>query len=223
MKKIILSAVAIFGMVAANNVNAQHFSEAKIGIKGGVNVANITNAQEQLDDKKALTTFNAGVVAVLPLSQTFEIRTGLDLQSKGLRSKESGGIARYNPMYLELPVNLAFQLPINERVKAYVGAGPYAAVGLLGKYQTANTSYDAKNIKWGNDVPGNSGDPKGEGYMKRFDAGANIIAGLDFGKVGLHAQYGLGLANTVPSNSSYFGENKKFQHRVLGVSGIFYF
>lgn len=220
MKKIILSAVAVLGIVAANNANAQHFSDPKFGIKAGVNVANITNAREVVDDSKAMTTFNAGFVAALPLSQTFEIRTGLDVQSKGFRSKETGGTARLNPIYLELPVNLAFQLPINERVKAYVGAGPYAAVGLFGKYQNLGTGYDAKNIEWGNDAPGDSGD---EGTLKRFDAGANIIGGLDFGKFGIHAQYGFGLANSAPDNSSYWGEDKKYQNRVFGLSGVFYF
>lgn len=220
MKKMILSAVAVFGLVAASNVNAQHFSDAKIGIKGGINLTNVTNVQEVVDDKKGMTTFNAGIVAALPLSQTFEIRTGLDVQSKGFRSKEAGGTARLNPIYLELPVNLAFQLPMNERVKAYVGAGPYAAVGLFGNYKNVGTGYDTKKIKWGNDAPGNSGS---EGTLKRFDAGANIIAGLDFGKVGIHAQYGFGMANTAPDNSSYWGEDKKFQNRAFGLSGVFYF
>lgn len=222
MKKIMLSAMAVMGFVALNNANAQHFTDTKFGVKAGLNLANTTNANEVVDDSKTLPTFNAGFVAVVPMSSTFSLRTGLDLQSKGFRSEETDGTAKYNPMYLELPVNVAVMLPFNERTAGYIGAGPYAAVGLFGKYQNSETGYDAENISWGNDVPGDAGET-GSGMMKRFDAGVNFIGGIDFGRVGIHAQYGVGLANTRPGNSSYWGADKKFQNRTLGVSGIFYF
>ncbi len=222
MKKIIVSAIAAFSLVAVNNVNAQHFTDTKLGIKGGFNSSNITNVDENVDNKKALSGFNAGFVAVLPMSHTFAIRTGLDVQSKGFRSKETLGEVKYNPVYLELPVSLAVLLPLNERIKAYVGAGPYAAVGIAGKYQDVNTAYKSTKIEYGNDKPGSAG-ASNSGQMKRFDAGVNTIAGLDFGRFGLHAQYSFGMVNTHPGKSAEWQASKKYQHRVFGVSGIFYF
>lgn len=234
MKRIFMISAAFLTIHAAN---AQGFAKAKLGIKGGWNNSNITNGKEgNLDDSKRLNSFNAGVVGVIPLGSTFEIRTGLDLQSKGTESSTAltDGIKttyKVNPLYLELPANIAIMLPFNERVKAYIGAGPYAAVGIGGKLKTITETNGAsatasKSIEWGNDNPLNSDDRNGtvgSGQFKRFDFGANIIGGLDFGRVGVHAQYGIGLTNTAPGGSNENNANKNNQHRVIGVSGVFYF
>ncbi|GAB3428179.1 porin family protein [Niabella aquatica] len=231
----ILGALALLGIAGA--AQAQGFADAKIGIKGGWNNSNITNGKEgNLDDSKRLNSFNAGVVGAIPLGSTFEIRTGLDLQSKGTESSTAitNGVKttyKVNPMYLELPVNVAVMLPFNERVKAYIGAGPYAALGIAGKLKTSvetngTTTTSSRNIKWGNDNPLDSDDRRGtvgSGQFKRFDFGANIIGGIDFGKFGVHAQYGIGLTNTAPGGSNENNANKNNQHRVVGVSGVFYF
>lgn len=234
-RKMIMGAVAL--LATAGVVNAQGFAEAKFGIKGGWNSANITNSREgSIDNDKRLNTFNAGVVGAIPLGSTFEIRTGLDWQSKGLESSTTivEGVKttyKVNPMYLELPVNFAIMLPFNEKVKAYIGAGPYAAVGLAGKIKTTTetgsvTNTISDNIQWGNDDPLEGSDRNGtvgSGQFKRFDFGANIIGGLDFGRFGVHAQYGLGLTNTAPGGSNDNNANKSNQHRTLGVSGVVYF
>lgn len=222
MKKVLLSAAVVFGLAVANNASAQHFTDIKLGIKGGFNSTNITNSKEVVDNSKALSGFNAGVVAVIPMSSTFSLRTGLDIQSKGFRSKTALGETKYNPMYLELPVNVAVMLPFNEKIKGYVGAGPYAAVGIAGKYQDAGTGYKSTKISFGNDKPGNSG-TSNSGQFKRFDAGVNAIAGVDFGRVGIHAQYGFGFVNTHPGESADWQSSKKYQNRAFGISGIFYF
>ncbi len=229
-RKMIIGAVAL--LATAGVANAQGFAEAKFGIKGGWNSTNITNTGTgDTDDSKRLNTFNAGVVGAIPLGSTFEIRTGLDLQSKGTQvdwdNAAGKGFAKTNPLYLELPVNLAVMLPFNEKVKGYIGAGPYGAVGIAGKNKWENTvagvttSSDDK-IKWGNDDLNTEGN-RGSGQFKRFDFGANIIGGVDFGKFGVHAQYGLGLTNTTPGEGTDNNANKSNQHRALGVSGVFYF
>lgn len=229
-RKMIIGMMALLGATGA--VNAQGFASSKIGVKGGWNMANITNSREgNIDDSKSLNTFNAGVVVALPLGSTFELRTGLDLQSKGAKTTwvEGTNETSYttNPMYLELPVNIGFMLPFNERTKAYIGAGPYAAMGIAGKNTITVAGNERKeNIKWGNDNPVDNENLRGtigSGQYKKFDFGANIIAGVDFGRVGVHAQYGLGLTNTVPGNSNSDNANKNNQTRTLGVSGVLYF
>ena len=236
-RKMIIGAVAL--LAATGAVNAQGFAEAKFGIKGGWNSTNLTNSREgNIDDSKRLNTFNAGVVGVIPMGSTFEIRTGLDWQSKGTESTTTlvDGVQRtykVNPMYLELPVNLSVMLPFNEKVKAYVGAGPYAAVGLAGKIKTMTetggvTNETSRKIEWGNDNPiaEDASDQEGQvgsGQFKRFDFGANIIGGVDFGRFGIHAQYGIGLTNVVPGQTTNNNANKNNQHRALGVSGVLYF
>ncbi|WWC83710.1 hypothetical protein PIECOFPK_01435 [Mycovorax composti] len=233
--KFIIGALAL--LLGAGAVQAQDFARPKFGIKAGWNNSNITNGREgNLDDSKRLNSFNVGVVGVIPLGSTFEIRTGLDLQSKGTESSTSlvDGVKstyKVNPLYLELPVNFAVMLPFNEKVKAYIGAGPYAALGIAGKLKTTiktdgTTTTSSESIKWGNDNPLDGDDRNGtvgSGQFKRFDFGANIIGGVDFGRFGVHAQYGIGLTNTAPGGSNENNANKNNQHRVLGVSGVFYF
>lgn len=234
-RKLIISSFVL--LATTGMANAQGFADAKFGIKGGWNNTNITNGREgNLDDSKRLNSFNAGVVGAIPLGSTFEIRTGLDLTSKGTESSSAltDGVKttyKVNPLYLELPVNVSVMLPFNEKVKAYVGAGPYAAVGVGGKLKTtvetgSTTTTSSKNIEWGNDNPLDGDDRNGtvgSGQFKRFDFGANIIGGIDFGRVGVHAQYGIGLNNTAPGGSNDNNANKNNQHRAIGVSGVFYF
>ncbi|MBZ4192176.1 porin family protein [Niabella beijingensis] len=233
-QKRLLTLLAAF--IIAGTVNAQDFAKTKLGIKAGWNSANITNSREgNLDASKRFNTFNAGFVAAVPLGSTFELRSGLDFQSKGIKiTDDDGGVKssfKVNPLYLELPVNIDVMLPINEKIKAYIGAGPYAAVGLGGKIKSevvsgGVTTSTSENIHWGNDNPTDGDDRNGtvgSGDMKRFDFGINAIGGVDFGSFGIHAQYGIGLTNTIPGGSNNNNANKNNQNRVIGVSGVFYF
>ncbi|MFT4092774.1 MAG: outer membrane beta-barrel protein [Niabella sp.] len=224
-RKLIIGALAL--LTTAGMVNAQ----TKVGLKGGYNLANITyNKDGEVDDKTGLSAFHVGIAVDAAVTELLSIKTGLELQSKGSKYTATGTLGTFehtvNPMYIELPVNLALNLPLGGASKLYVGAGPYAAVGIAGKDKwkatSSVTSSDGeRNIEWGNDDP-SSGDNGDQGDFKRFDAGVNVIGGIDFGKFAINAQYGIGLVNTYPGGESN-SDNKKNRNRVLGIGGIFYF
>ncbi len=152
----------------------------------------------------------------------------MDFQSKGTKTTWVEGTNetsyKTNPMYLELPVNIGVTLPLGQISKLYVGADPYAAMGISGENTATIAGKETKsNINWGNDNPieGTKG-TVASGQFKKYDFGFNVIAGLDFGHLGIHAQYGAGLTNTIPSGSSN-KDNKSNQHRTLSLGGVIYF
>ncbi len=219
--------IAMVSLLVTGYVNAQ----TRFGVKGGFNLAGMTyNSSGNVDNKNSLPTFHAGLAADFPITEMFSVKSGLELQSKGLKYENTISGVHYkqtsNPLYLELPVNFAVNFPLGDKTKLYVGGGPYAAVGIAGKnkweYSSgAGTAKGSSTIQWGNDNPA-AGDPGSNGQYKRFDAGANVIGGLDFGKFAIHTQYGLGLINTYPGSSNS-GSDRNNRHRVFGVGGILYF
>jgi hypothetical protein len=220
-------------MLFAFNSNAQDDSKSTssvgFGIKGGYNIANVsTNNDGSYDEKNGISTFHVGAYVDLPVLPILSLQLGATLNGKGAKmsigntSSNSFIEAKSNPMYLEVPLNAVFKLPITSTSNVFIGAGPYAAIGLFGKNKLTTSLLGVKtetseNIKYGNDDPANGNNGGlASGDLKRFDFGANIMAGVQIQRITLGANYGLGLANVVPGNNNT--NNDKFQHRVLSFS-----
>ncbi|MDR6300401.1 porin family protein [Mesonia maritima] len=71
MKKLMLTAaLAVLGLGSAN---AQADSDlVQVGVKGGINFSNLTG--DDIGDTKSRTSFNAGFVAELPITERFSIQ-----------------------------------------------------------------------------------------------------------------------------------------------------
>ena len=209
IRKVVIGAFALF--VTAGAVNAQ----TQFGIKGGYHAAAMTT-DESGTKSKSLSSFNAGVVADIGITEMFSVRTGLDLQGKGTQWGVAGGTGKLNPLYLELPVTFTVNFPLGDATKLYAGAGPFVGVGVGGKFKTTGTFWGLadgeRSLNFGNET----GDD-----LKKVDGGVNVAGGLKFNeKFGLHVQYGIGLVNTAPKADA---DNRKNNTRTFGVSGIFYF
>lgn len=222
MKKI--TALIIFAILSV-----PVFAQVRIGIKGGINFANITSTNNgETSSSNVLPSFNAGGYLDLPLAKNITLQPGLMLEGKGEKINYTNSTVntdytlKVNPIYLEIPVNLVGKLPLGENSYLLLGVGPYAAFGIAGKVKGDGTllgvsASSTSDIKWDDDTPLNSGD-KNQGYdkLKRFDYGANFMAGFELGNVMLTANYGLGLAK-VPSGSDN-DSNDKYKNRVFGIS-----
>jgi len=80
MKKVILS--SLVGLFAILGAKAQADSDlVQIGVKGGVNFANITG--DDFGDPDARTSFNAGFVAEIPFSERFSIQPEVMYSGQG--------------------------------------------------------------------------------------------------------------------------------------------
>jgi hypothetical protein len=234
MKKLIVcaSALCLFTIAANAQVKKSTTPAANKGsfmIKGGVNLANISVTDNgRVNDANMLTSFHAGIGADLPLSEGLSIQPSLLFTGKGSKTQSGQPSdlnyykATSNPYYLELPVNLVGKIPLSEYTRIYVGAGPYAAMGIAGKNKVEGkflgAAYSAEgDINYSNDNPTTAAEENaGYGKLKRFDYGLNAVAGLDFNKFAIGAGYGYGLAK-INSNTNN-NANDKGKHRVLSFS-----
>jgi hypothetical protein len=229
MKKQLLSAafVSMMSLGAIAQVNHSTASTAPAGhliIKGGLNLANISGAPNgRVDEANTLKSFQLGVAYDIPLSEYFSFQPGLQYTGKGAKAQlgQEGNAFYYratsNPKYLELPLNFVGKIALTQTSNFFIGAGPYAAMGIAGKNKVdkyilgAHTS-TSENIQYSKDNPTTAQEENyAYGKLKRFDYGVNALAGLEFTRFTLGANYGYGLVNInsgTDNNSSEKGKNR---------------
>jgi hypothetical protein len=204
----------------------------KLYLQGGVNLANISNSNSGATEKNnMLTTFNAGIMGRSNASEPIALEAGLLLDGRGAKantyttsSTDDNYIkTKFNPLYLEIPVNLIVRMPLQSKANIFVNAGPYIAMGIGGKSKVETkflgaVSNSSSDIEFNNDDPSTT-QQEDANYdkLKRFDYGVNLGAGFDLGKILLKANYGLGLSkinSTQTDNSS----NDKNKYRTVSIS-----
>jgi Outer membrane protein beta-barrel domain len=207
-------------------------AKSQVYIQGGVNLANITQTKSgQTEDNNLLTTFNVGLLGRFNLSTMVDFESGLLLEGRGAKANSYFTNAtddnyvktKFNPLYLEVPLNLVLRIPLQKTTNIFFNAGPYAAIGVGGKSKTDSrflgaSSSSSNTIKFSNDDPFTSQqDDATYNKLKRFDFGLNFGGGLDLGKVLLKVNYGFGLTkiNSTQSDNSADDKNK---YRTVSLS-----
>jgi hypothetical protein len=226
--KLLIIAAGLIGFSA----NAQVKPSTNKGgfmLKGGVNLANISVTDNgRVDDANGITSFHAGMGLDLPLSEGLSLQPGLLLTGKGAKTQFGKTTdatywrATSTPLYVELPLNLVGKIPLSEYTRIYIGAGGYAAAGVGGKNERQGkllgaSFHSESDIKFSDDDPTTSAEENaGYGKLKRFDYGLNALAGLDFNKFSIGANYGYGLAK-INSNTNN-NANDEGKHRVVSIA-----
>jgi outer membrane protein OmpA-like peptidoglycan-associated protein len=154
------------------------------------------------------TTFRAGLLFDIPFSSRFSFQPALMFANKGREYTGPGngshtGVSRTQILnYLDVPLNLVVKFPLGDNSNFIIGAGPY--VGLL---LSANEKLaDGTRIE---DVE--RGD--GPGQYKGFDVGWNALAGAEFGRFFITANYSAGL------NDFYQPVNYEANYRNRTIGG----
>ena len=207
-------------------------AKSQVYIQGGANFANISNDNGGNTEKNnMLTTFNAGILGRFNLSTVIDLESGLLLDGRGSKANtyftsstdDNYVKSKFNPLYLEVPLNLVVRVPLAKTTNVFFNAGPYVAMGIAGKSKLETkifgaTSTSTSNIKFNNDDPSTT-QQEDAGYdkLKRFDYGVNLGGGIDLGSVLLKVNYGMGFAkiNSTQSNNS---ANNKNKYRTVSVS-----
>ena len=222
MKKVVITSFII--ACVFSNAIAQ-----KVYVQGGANLANITKDQNGNTDKyKSLVSFNTGIMGSFGLSDILDIETGLLFTGKGSKAETNfanGDFVKssFNPLYLEVPLNLLVKFPIDKQNNLFVHAGPYVAMGVAGKSKFSSKlgllqSNSESNIQFNNDNPTTSQQEDASySKIKRFDYGINFGGGIALKSIILKANYGLGLAkiNSTETNNNADQKNK---YRTLSLS-----
>ncbi|SEK88285.1 Outer membrane protein beta-barrel domain-containing protein [Chitinophaga rupis] len=181
------------------------YAQVSFGVKAGYNSSTISI--EENEGTSRLSGFHAGVIADLSLAESFSLQPQLLYSAKGIKVKDldmNGNETKvsFKMNYLELPVNFLYKPQVGAG-KLFVGAGPYLALGLGGKFGDAKVKFDGKKSADIDETDDNV-------HAKALDAGANFLAGYEL-KNGLlfSINYSLGLTNWSPdgdkSKNSYLG------------------
>ena len=115
-----------------SNLHAQQ--KTAVGIQAGVNRATSTNAN------KSVTQFSGGLLAVFPVSNKTNLQTGVFYQGKGLGNEYLTYRNHIRINYLQVPLYMNYRLKIKPG-HVYIGAGPYVAVALSGRYESEVPQY----------------------------------------------------------------------------------
>lgn len=226
MKKLLLSgAIALLttGAFAQNNMTG---SDARIGIKAGVNLAKMHysgDASELNDYTKNNVGYNFTVFGDFGVANNFFIQPGISLQNKGTKVEGSfpfgnntvTGTSKTDVMAIEIPVNAVLRIPTGDAGALHLSAGPYVGFNISGKTTVEATQSNGDQLgKQENDLNFGS---KSNDDLSSTDFGANfglayrINNGLMFG-----ANYGLGLSNLTPKDNRV--NDNKVTNRVLGFT-----
>jgi hypothetical protein len=215
---------AVFS-VTALSVNAQSTETSvttpggtTFGIRAGVNFQNINGKQADGDklEMKIKPGFHVGANAEIPVATDFYIQPGVLFSTKGAKYETSND--KINLSYVEVPVNLVYK-PLLGTGRVMIGFGPYAGFAVGGKIKQAISDVD---IKFEKDITQTEG--QSWGYAKRFDAGANFLAGYEFSnKLSFQLNAQLGLIN-INSNNAYILDDKTARKNTgFGISAGYRF
>lgn len=132
MKKILLTAVAVFGFAFAN---AQ---EAKFGAKAGLNLSNFTGDAEGTSTKVG---FQVGAFAEFKVSEKFAVQPELVFTSLGAKSDEGGVDSTANLNYIAIPVMAKYYVADAFSLEA----GPQIGFLMSAKAKADGESVDIKD------------------------------------------------------------------------------
>jgi hypothetical protein len=161
-------------------------AQTTIGIKGGINVADVsTNVEDISGLVESKTGFVGGGFVTFGLGTIFAVQPELLYSQKGFKAEENGATAQLNTNYIEIPVLLKAQLKL-AMLRPAVYAGPVVS------FETG-CDLDVIGITFDCDAD------EGFSSRKTTDWGAVFGANLDFflGPVTLlvDGRYQLGLTN----------------------------
>lgn len=170
-----------------SSISSESLAQVRLGVKGALNLANLS--AEGTTASKALLAPQAGIVLYSSLENPLFFQTGLLYNVKGAKDSESGVDVQINYSFLELPVNVGFQIPVTSSIKVSPYAGAYVGYAFKGTAKIGGLSFDIFDTDLG-DIGEEEFD------AKRMDFGANIGVGLHFNnRIILSGQYSHGLAN----------------------------
>ena len=195
------------------------FSQARFGIRGGLNIANQKINVSAFGDNvsqsgDAIPSFHIGGMGDIKLSELFYLQPSILLSGKGTNFKGEDDFgnpvtAKIRPYYLEIPINLVVKTTLpSTNLSIYGGAGPSVGFGLFGKVESDGESDDAFQ----------------EDGFKRLDFGINLTAGLETPsgwQFSFH--FTPGIANIYNGGDVGGGTDINWKNKVIGFSVGYFF
>ncbi|MEQ8906445.1 porin family protein [Ekhidna sp.] len=224
--------IKVFVVVAALALAYQASAQIKFGVKGGVNIANVStnwkgDFAEDEPDLKSTFGYHIGAISDISFTDKFGFQPALLLSIKGAKDEGAGykDVTRFT--YLELPLNARY----NVTESFSVLAGPYLGYGLSGKntYKEDGEQEEKTDIKFGSgEIDYDTFDSSEEMHARALDFGINLGVGYNISKITVGANYGMGLSNILPTITNVPGlgtidsDDWKNSNRVFSVSVAYF-
>ena len=206
-------------------------AQLRTAIAGGPHISSVPgNSSPQWDSLNykysSRTGFHIGILAETHLfnSNDLYFQTGMHYTNKGRRfstsfDSSSAGITKVTGSqfvnYMEIPLNIVFKKDIGKKSRFIFGGGPYASFLFSGR-ESKSVYYSNGNI----DATENTSlkVPRSSGKYKNIDFGVNALAGVEFGKLFITANFSKGLTQFYTANTN----TGSFKNQVLGATIGFY-
>ena len=169
MKKIILMVVMVFTF---GFVNAQGKEDMAFGIKGGLNISTITNADVDGVNSKSLVGFHVGFFGEFVLSDKFSIQPEVLYSTQGTKIEFEGIKGDLKLDYIAIPVMAKYYVADSFSLEL----GPQIGFLVSAKAKSGGESEDVKDELKSTDVSLNFG--LGYDITENFMIGARYNLGL---------------------------------------------
>ncbi len=204
---IVLLTIASTNLSNAQQTETPKSTDAKIGIKGGLNLSNLYT--KEVDDQNVLLGFNAGFYVDLPITSSVSLQPEVLFTTKGAELKYNNafaeGTGKFRLNYIEVPLLLKAKLTENFNIHF----GPYAA--FLVDSKITNESTD-NTFNFENNVD--------EDDLNKFDFGLAAGLGFEIDGFGLGARYNYGLT-TIGKERSFLGTTYTFPDSKNSVFSLY--
>ncbi len=188
MKNIFLLLLLTFSV----GVSAQNF-----GIRGGVNLATQDFENNEVD-AGTIVGYQLGINYEVRFNDHISVRPGIMYATKGSSQKFPDLTAESRFHYVEVPVDLVYDLGIID-----IFAGPYIGYAFKAVQETDGESID---IDFDED------------NIKKIDAGVNFGANIDLNeRIYLGAYYSLGLSDLTDDSDLDFGSDESIKNKSLSA------
>lgn len=186
MKKTVLlfAFVFCFGLVAQAQDDDLTLTKPTVGVKGGLNFANIGGDASGVSSR---TAFHLGLFSEFWLSGTSILQAEFIYSSQGAKTDNGDNPIRYN--YVNVP--LIFKFYVSEGF--HLDFGPQFGVLVGAEVQSNNITVDVKD------------------ELNTFDVAAGLGLGYDFGSADFSLRYNLGLTNTAEDSGDETFPNRVIQ------------
>lgn len=185
MKKVLFTAIAVFGFAFAN---AQ---EIKFGAKAGLNLSNFAGDAEGTSTKVG---FQVGAFAEIKISYKFAVQPELLFSAQGAKAEESFSGPGYSFSSEDTQKNSYINIPVMAKFyateKLYIEAGPQ-----IGFLMSANADFEETET-FGGQTETFSGSIDNKEAFNSTDFGLNFGFGFNFTEnIGAGVRYTSGLSN----------------------------
>jgi hypothetical protein len=181
MKYVAILTVLLLLAVPAFGQDNDELGPKAFGFKGGLSMANVggndTDGTEEIK-----IGFAGGVFFTMPLAKGLSLVPELVYVQKGTKWEEDGASLKVNFDYIELPILLSYQFPMEGNFKPKLFAGP-----TLGLLVSSKMTYEESSVSADIDIANG----KSIDFGLAFGGGFDVV--MAKGMLTFDARYSLGL------------------------------